>query len=60
MIKQERCRSPINPKCGRKDIVVTIRVKDKMLPICRKCWKKIAYMDVEWGENGFRKVKKKR
>jgi len=60
MKRRERCRSPVNPKCGREDIAVSIRVKDKILPICYKCWREIAYMDVEWGENGFRKAKMKR
>jgi len=51
---REKCRSPLKPSCGREDIAVVIRVGDRMLPICRECWRKLARMNAEWGENGFK------
>jgi len=46
----ERCRNPFRKKrCGRTDIEVYIMYKGERLPICSKCWKKIAESDYEWG-----------
>ena len=50
----EKCCSPLKPSCGREDIAVVIRVGDGMLPICRECWRNLARMDAEWGEDGFK------
>jgi len=50
---REKCRSPLKPSCGREDIAVVIRVGDRMLPICRECWRKLARMNAEWGLNQY-------
>jgi len=46
----ERCRSPLNPKCGSTDIAVYIVYGGAKLPVCGRCWEKIAESDMEWGE----------
>ncbi len=49
----EKCQNPFRKrKCGRTDIELYIWYKGEKLPICRKCWKKIADSDLEWGEDG--------
>ena len=50
----EKCQNPLKPKCKRKDIALTIRVRNRMLPICKECWRMLAKADAEWGEKGFR------
>ena len=60
-IMAEKRRNPLKPSCGRKDIAVYIRAGDKILPICEECWRSLAEMDVEWGEDGFKlRMKAKR
>jgi hypothetical protein len=44
----ENCNNPWKTKCKKKDIEVYIYYKNERLPICKKCWKKIAEKDVEW------------
>jgi len=56
---EERCRSPLNPNCGGRDIAVYIVFDGKRLPICQRCWEQIAETDLEWGE-GVSKAKLKR
>jgi len=57
----EKCQNPLKPSCGRKDIAVYIRAGNKILPICEECWRSLAEMDVEWGEDGFKlRMKAKR
>lgn len=46
----DKCRSPINPGCGERDIAVYIVFDGKVLPVCRKCWRVIADTDLEWWE----------
>jgi hypothetical protein len=44
----ERCRNPWNKECKNGDIEVYIVFKGNKLPICRRCWSKIAEKDLEW------------
>ena len=44
----ESCRNPWNGNCRNSDIELYIYYKNKMLPICRHCWKQIADKDLEW------------
>ena len=53
-IMAEKCRNPLKPSCKRKDIAVYMLVGDEILPICEGCWRSMAEMDVEWGEDGFK------
>ena len=46
----EHCRNPWNGKCKNTDIEVFILYKGNRLPICRRCWSKIAESNLEWGE----------
>jgi hypothetical protein len=46
----DHCRNPWNGKCKNKDIEVFILYKGSRLPICRRCWSKIAESNLEWGE----------
>ena len=46
----ERCKSPLNPKCGSTDIAVYIMYGGAKLPVCSRCWEQIAESDMEWGE----------
>jgi len=43
-MSNEKCRNPFK-RCSRTDIEVTIWLKGKEYPICKKCWK-------DYGENG--------
>jgi len=51
MSKAEHCRNPWNGKCRNTDIEVFIVYKGDRLPICKRCWSKIAETDIEWGEH---------
>ena len=44
----EKCNNPWKEKCKNPDIEVFIYYKNKRLPICKKCWRKIAEKDIEW------------
>jgi hypothetical protein len=44
----EICKNPWNGKCKNSDIEVYIYYKNKRIPVCRKCWSKIAEKDIEW------------
>jgi len=47
----ERCLNPFRKRrCDSTDIELYIKYKGERRPICRKCWKKIADSDKEWGE----------
>ena len=50
MSRAERCRNPWNGRCRNTDVEVYILYKDSRLPICRRCWSKIADSNIEWGE----------
>jgi hypothetical protein len=50
MSRVECCRNPWNGKCKNTDIEVFILYKGDRLPICRRCWSKIADSSIEWGE----------
>jgi len=56
----EKCRSPLNPKCGRTDVVAYIMFRGAKLPVCSKCWAEIAESDIEWGEEGSSKRERRR
>jgi hypothetical protein len=49
MSRAERCRNPWNGRCRNMDIEVFILYKGFRLPICRRCWSKIANSNIEWG-----------
>jgi hypothetical protein len=51
MSRIEHCRNPWNGKCRNMDVEVFIVYKGDRLPICRRCWSKIAETDIEWGAN---------
>jgi len=44
----ERCRNPWDAHCRNSDIVLYISFRGVDVPICSRCWRKIAGMDVEW------------
>jgi len=44
----ERCRNPWHENCKNGDIEVYIQIRGERLPICRRCWSKIAANDTEW------------
>jgi len=44
----ESCRNPWNGNCRNSDIELYIHYKNKVLPICRHCWRQIADRDLEW------------
>jgi len=45
----EHCRNPWNGKCRSTDIELYVMHKGAQLPICRRCWGRIANSNVEWG-----------
>lgn len=50
MVHKEVCQNPwLKHPCKNTDIVVYIVYENQRLPICRKCWEKIAESDLEWG-----------
>ncbi|MCS7096195.1 MAG: hypothetical protein N3F10_05305 [Candidatus Bathyarchaeota archaeon] len=52
-MSEECCRNPVKPECNNTDIALSIRIRNKLFPICRACWQEIADKDIEWGEWGF-------
>lgn len=44
----EHCRNPWHDECPNSDIEVYIEWKGEKLPICRRCWGRIADEDREW------------
>ncbi|MCW4016542.1 MAG: hypothetical protein NWF06_09245 [Candidatus Bathyarchaeota archaeon] len=44
----ETCKNPWKRNCTNTNIEVYIYYKNKSIPICRKCWSKIAEKDLEW------------
>ncbi|MEM2419786.1 MAG: hypothetical protein QXL38_02220 [Candidatus Bathyarchaeia archaeon] len=40
--------NPWDKGCRNEDIEVYIVFKGEKLPICRRCWSKIAEKDLEW------------
>ncbi|MEM2546968.1 MAG: hypothetical protein QXM37_05005 [Candidatus Bathyarchaeia archaeon] len=50
MSNVEHCRNPWNGKCKNTDIGVFILYNGDRLPICKRCWSKIADTNIEWGE----------
>lgn len=45
----EKCLNPFRKRmCGRPDIEVYMMFDNERLPICSKCWTKIAKSDYEW------------
>jgi hypothetical protein len=44
----ERCRNPWNAQCKNVDVELYISFKGEEIPICSKCWRKLAEADVEW------------
>jgi hypothetical protein len=44
----ERCKNPWNGECKNMDIELYISYKGEEIPICSRCWRKIADADVEW------------
>jgi len=55
MVKAERCRNPWNGRCTNTDIEVYIIYKNNKLPICRRCWSRIANSNIEWGGQSHNK-----
>ncbi|HVP93418.1 MAG TPA: hypothetical protein VMS94_06745 [Acidobacteriota bacterium] len=44
----EHCKNPWNRECKNNDIEVYILFKGARVPICRRCWTRIADKDLEW------------
>ncbi len=44
----EKCRNPWHEECRSSEIEVYIQMKGEKLPICKRCWGKIADKDLEW------------
>ncbi|MGQ9507108.1 MAG: hypothetical protein ACUVTB_04515 [Candidatus Bathycorpusculaceae bacterium] len=44
----DHCKNPWNKECKSNDIEVYILLRGEKLPICRRCWSKIANKDLEW------------
>ncbi len=51
MSRAERCKNPWNGSCRNTDIELYILYKGSRLPICRRCWGKLAEKPIEWGES---------
>jgi hypothetical protein len=51
----EHCRNPWNGTCRNTDIEVIVVYKGARLPICRRCWSKIANSNVEWSGSEWSK-----
>jgi len=46
--ERERCCNPWNGSCEETDIALYIFYEGEKLPICQRCWQKIAAKDFEW------------
>ena len=46
--KFEKCKNPWKEECKKTDIEVYIFYKNKRVPICKKCWTKIAEKEINW------------
>jgi len=44
----EKCKNPWNGSCKNTNIELYISYKGEEIPICSRCWRKIADMDREW------------
>jgi hypothetical protein len=44
----EKCRNPWDDECENMDIELYISYKGEDVPICSKCWRKLAETEVEW------------
>ena len=44
----EHCRNPWHKECKGNDIEVYILFRGERLPICRRCWTRLAEKDMEW------------
>lgn len=44
----ERCKNPWSNRCKNSDVALYILYKGEEVPICSRCWRRIADMDVEW------------
>ncbi len=55
--RKERCKNPWDGRCGRDDIALYIFYNGERVPICRRCWSRIANRNIEWGED-LEKIKR--
>jgi hypothetical protein len=46
----EHCKNPWKSNCKSENIKLYIQVKGEKLPICKKCWSRIADKDFSWGD----------
>lgn len=46
----EHCKNPWENKCKNENIKLYIIVKGEKLPICKKCWGRIADKELNWGD----------
>lgn len=44
----EHCKNPWNRECKESDIEVYIHFRGEKVPICKRCWSKLAEQDMEW------------
>jgi hypothetical protein len=44
----EHCKNPWHRECKDGNIEVYILFRGERLPICRRCWTRLADKDVEW------------
>ncbi|MCL2173237.1 MAG: hypothetical protein LBH62_07250 [Nitrososphaerota archaeon] len=44
----EHCQNPWEDTCRQEQIKLYIQFKGVIIPICERCWSKIASQDAEW------------
>jgi hypothetical protein len=47
--RMEHCKNPWKTSCKSGNIQLYIEFKGEKLPICKKCWSRIAEKDINWG-----------
>jgi len=48
--KMEHCKNPWKNTCKSENIQLYIQLKGEKLPICKKCWGRLAEKELSWGD----------
>jgi len=51
ILPDNQCMNPWNGECRNTDIALFIYHEGRRVPICRRCWEKIASTSIEWSYN---------
>ena len=46
--RMEQCKNPWKNNCNSENIKLYLQIKGEKLPICHKCWSKIATQEEDW------------